>query len=181
MGSVKWQPPVFLEKYVQMALAGGATEAKAIPARFVKTAAWVRLKCQFGCRGYNRRLCCPPHTPTPETTEHVISEYRWAMIYAYSGSEDPRRRRRLARLLVAIERRAFLDGFYKAFGLGAGPCRFCGQCDTSRNCRFPELARPALEACGVDVYATCRQAGIELQVVRSHRQMPKYVSVVLID
>jgi predicted metal-binding protein len=164
-----------------MALDGGADEAKVVPARAVVAADWVRLKCQFGCGGWNKRLCCPPHTPTPETTRRVLGEYRRALIYAYRPHDNLRSRRKMARLLAAIERQAFLDGFHKAFGLGAGPCRFCAECDTSRRCRFPYLARPSLESCGVDVYTTCRNAGIELHVVTSLDQTPKYVSVVLVD
>ncbi|MEO0074279.1 MAG: DUF2284 domain-containing protein [candidate division WOR-3 bacterium] len=179
-GAVR-QSQALLAKYVRMALDHGATEAKVIPARFIVTAEWVRLKCQFGCSGYNKRLCCPPYSPTPQKTRQVISEYQQAIIYAYPGSEDQRERQRMSRLLVAIERQAFLDGYYKALGLGAGPCRFCVRCDTSRRCRFPELARPSLEACGVDVYATCRNAGIELRVVRNRQEVPKYVSVVLVE
>jgi len=170
-----------LVKYVQMALAGGADEAKAIRARDVVAADWVRLKCQFGCGGYNKRLCCPPYTPAPETTRRVLGEYRRALIYSYRPHDDRRRRRKMGRLLANIERAAFLDGHYKAFGMGAGPCRFCAECDTSRRCRFPYLARPSLESCGVDVYATCRNAGIELRVVTRLDETPKYVCVVLVD
>jgi len=164
-----------------MARAGGAIEAKVIPARFVKTAEWVRLKCQFGCGGFNKRLSCPPYTPTPATTGKLLKEYRRAVIFTYEGSEDVRQRRRMQRLVVDIERAAFLDGYYKALGLGAGPCRFCSVCNTGRRCRFPRLARPSMEACGIDVYATCRNAGLTLEVVTSYDQTPKYVSLVLID
>jgi predicted metal-binding protein len=52
-----------LEKYVELALAAGVSEAKIIPVSNVVTAEWVRLKCQFGCDGYGNGLCCPPRTP----------------------------------------------------------------------------------------------------------------------
>lgn len=170
-----------LQKYVRMALQGGADEAKIIPARNVVTAEWVRLKCEFGCGGFNKRLSCPPYTPTPETTRKVLAEYRRALLYAYRRSDNLRMRRKMARLLVAIERRAFLDGRYKAFGMGAGPCRFCASCDTGRLCRFPHLARPSMESCGIDVYATCRNSGLELEVVTRTDQTPKYVSLILLE
>jgi predicted metal-binding protein len=152
-----------------------------IPARAVVTAEWVRLKCQFGCGGWNKRLCCPPYTPTPATTRKMLTEYRNALIYAYRPNDDRRGRQRMARLLAAIERQAFLDGRYKAFGLGAGPCRFCPTCDTSALCKFPYLARPSMESAGIDVYATCRNAGIELKVVTCPDAGAKYVSLVLLD
>uniref|UniRef100_A0A7C4CCH0 DUF2284 domain-containing protein n=1 Tax=candidate division WOR-3 bacterium TaxID=2052148 RepID=A0A7C4CCH0_UNCW3 len=170
-----------LRRFVTMALAGGADEAKMIPAKNVVTAEWVWLKCQFGCDGFNRRLSCPPFTPTPERMRRMVGEYRRALIYCYHRPLDLKTRRRMGRLLVAIERAAFLDGCHKAFGLGAGPCRFCAKCDTGRLCRFPELMRPSMESCGIDVYATCRNSGIELHVVRSRTERPKYVSLVLLD
>ncbi len=166
---------------MKLALAGGADVAKVIPARLVRTGEWVRLKCQFGCSGYNKRLCCPPYSPTPETTRKMLAEYRWAVIFAYKGNEDRAARRKMQRFLAGLERIAFLDGYYKAFALGAGPCRFCRVCDTTRRCRFPEYARPAMEAAGIDVYATCRNAGIKLEVATDRNQIPRYVSLLLLD
>ncbi|MEO0085263.1 MAG: DUF2284 domain-containing protein [candidate division WOR-3 bacterium] len=170
-----------LRKFVRMALDGGASEAKIIPTGNVVTAEWVRLKCQFGCSGFSKRHTCPPRTPTPETTRRIVLEYRKALIYTYSRPLTLAVRRRMARLLVAIERAAFLAGLYKAFGMGAGSCRFCSRCDTSKLCRFPELARPSMESCGIDVYATCRNSGIELEVVTRRDRNAKYVSLVLLE
>lgn len=166
---------------MKLALAQGAAAAKVIPARFVVTAEWVRLKCQYGCSGYNKRLCCPPFSPAPQTTRKMLAEYRWAVIYAYKGDEHRAERRRMNRFLAGLERTAFLDGYYKAFGLGAGPCRLCKTCDTAGRCKFPELVRPAMEACGIDVYATCRNAGIKLEVAKSRRETPKYANLLLVE
>lgn len=170
-----------LGRYVRMALQGGADEAKIIPAKNVVTAEWVRLKCQFGCDGFGKRLNCPPHSPTPATTRRMVGEYRRALIYTCRRPLSLTTRRRMMRLLAAIERRAFLDGRYKAFGMGAGSCRLCARCDTKRACRFPELARPSMESCGIDVYATCRNSGIELEVVTGREQTAKCVSLVLLE
>jgi predicted metal-binding protein len=58
--------------YSDHALKGGATSVKQIHPSSVVTAPWVRLKCQFGCGGYNYGYCCPPHTPTAEETRRVL-------------------------------------------------------------------------------------------------------------
>ena len=173
--------PVRLRRYARMALEGGATTAKVIPAQKVVTADWVRLKCQYGCSGYGKRLGCPPRTPTPEETRRVIAEYRWAVIYVFDSNRTMRLRRKWVCLLADIERQAFLDGHYKAFGFGAGPCRLCADCNADGLCRHPETARPAMEACGMDVYATCRNAGISLEVVTSAEATPRYVNLLLIE
>jgi predicted metal-binding protein len=167
-------------KYAEMALAQRAFEARLVPTSQVVTAEWVRLKCQYGCAGYGKRLCCPPNTPTPEAFGKVLGEYQEALIYAYQGG-DRAKRRRMQRGLAELERTPFLDGWYKAFALGAGPCRLCKECDTNRRCRHPYEARPSMESCGIDVYATCRNAGITLDVVTCPEDTPKYIHLLLID
>lgn len=174
-------PARTFKTYVELARSGGATVAKVFPVARVVVAEWVRLKCQFGCGGYNKRLCCPPYTPTPEQTRRVLSEYRYALIYTFDGHGDARYRRRQQKLLADLERTAFLDGWYKAFGLGAGPCRLCSECDTTRRCKHPYEARPSMESVGIDVYATCRNAGIRLDVVTCLDETPRYVHLLLLD
>jgi predicted metal-binding protein len=170
-------------KYVEQALAAGAHEAKVIPVRNVVTAEWVRLKCQFGCSGFGKRLCCPPHTPTPEQMKRVLAGYKHALIYSYTctPAEYRRKQTKMHRLLAEVERALFLDGFYKAFGLSAGPCRLCAECDMDGRCRHPYLARPSMESCGIDVYATARNSGIELNVATREDGPSKHINLILVE
>jgi predicted metal-binding protein len=172
-----------LRKYVAQALATGAFEAKVIPVRNVVIAEWVRLKCQFGCDGFGKGLCCPPRTPTPELMKRVLTEYKHALIYSYvcTRSDYTMKRRRMRRLVAELERAAFLDGHYKAFGLKDGPCRLCRECDVTGDCRHSELARPSMESCGIDVYATARNSGIRLEVATRRDGPSKHINLVLID
>lgn len=48
-------------------------------------------------------------------------------------------------------------------------------------CRHPREARPAMEACGIDVYSTVKRAGFEISVVRTTDQCPDYFGLVLVD
>jgi predicted metal-binding protein len=89
--------------------------------------------------------------------------------FKVSGSESERSmRRKMRRSLVAVERELFLDGYYSAFAMAFGPCNLCPSCHLDGDCKYPELARPSMEACGIDVYATARNAGFPLSVVRRH-------------
>jgi len=63
----------------------------------------------------------------------------------------------------------------------AGPCRLCKTCNVKGRCRFPEMARPSMESCGIDVYATARNSGIKLDVVTSEGATAKFINLVLID
>jgi predicted metal-binding protein len=172
-----------LRKYVAQALAAGAHEAKMILVSNVAVAEWVRLKCQFGCDGFGNGRCCPPHTPTPELMKRVLADYRHALIYSYvcTPSDYRPKRGRMRKLVAELERTAFLDGHYKAFGLADGPCRFCRDCNLTGDCRHPELARPSMESCGIDVYATARNSGIKLEVATRRNGPSKHINLVLID
>ncbi|HTW91419.1 MAG TPA: DUF2284 domain-containing protein [bacterium] len=172
-----------VKPYARQALAGGASEAKIIPVTNVVTAEWVRLKCQFGCDGFGNGLCCPPRTPTPEQMKRMLAEYRHALIYSYACTPADYRRKRhgMHRLVAELERAAFLDGHYKAFGLADGPCRFCRECNLTGDCRHPEQARPSMESCGIDVYATARNSRIKLEVATRRDGPSKHINLILLD
>ncbi|MEO0096129.1 MAG: DUF2284 domain-containing protein, partial [candidate division WOR-3 bacterium] len=68
------------EEYVSRANKLGIPNAKLIDTKTIVVANWVRLKCQYGCSGYNKYLTCPPFSPTPEYMKKVISEYKTALL-----------------------------------------------------------------------------------------------------
>lgn len=172
------------EEYVNAALSRGITYAKIIDTKTIITDNWVRLKCQYGCGGYGKRLTCPPFSPTPEYTRKMLGEYSKALLMQITGIEPEKERtmsRTLEKIVATIERDIFLDGFYKAFGMGSGPCRLCRTCNTKKDCVYPDRARPAMEACGIDVYQTVRNNGFELEVVKTEDACCSYNGVVLIE
>jgi predicted metal-binding protein len=163
-----------LERFAQRACELGALEAKIIPAHSVVTAAWVRLKCQFGCGGYNNSHCCPPRTPTPVETQEAINGYTRALLARFDGNGHP------SLAIIELEREIFLQGFYKALGFGDGPCRLCETCNLEK-CAHPAKARPSMEACGIDVYATAHANGYPIEVLRDRDAQGNYYGLVLID
>ena len=152
----------------------GAVDIKVIDPDSIITAAWVRLKCQFGCGGHNRGLCCPPYTPTPEETRKLLDCYSRAILIHGKTNGEPKE------IAVTVEREMFLAGFYKAFALGDGPCRLCDGCNLEK-CIHPREARPAMEACGIDVYATARGNGLPIEVVKDRSCDQNYYGVILVD
>jgi predicted metal-binding protein len=164
-----------LRALAQLALEMGAREARIISAATIKCEPWVRLKCQFGCPGYNKRLMCPPYTPTPEEMAVTVACYQRAVLI-HADSNDI-----INEIIPNLERKVFLAGYYKALGLGSGPCYLCSRCNTKARCRYPYLARPSMEACGIDVFHTARTNGFTIEVVRTKRQQGDYFGVVLVD
>jgi predicted metal-binding protein len=157
-----------------LALKAGAVDARVISPADVETAEWVRGKCRFGCDGYGSSLMCPPHSPKPVETRALLDGYQVAILF-----ESPRGKSKA--IAVRLERELFLKGHYKAFGMGAGPCPLCDACAFDEGCRHADQARPAMEACGIDVFATARKHGFAIDVVRTHKDPEHYFGLVLVE
>ena len=159
---------------VRAAIELGAKRAKIVSPGRVVTAHWVRWKCAYGCSGYQSCLMCPPYTPLPAETRLMLDQYKRCVLFEAGRGQSKK-------IAVALEKQLFLQGFYKAFGMGAGPCNLCKECAFEEGCRKPELARPALESCGIDVFATARRHGFSINVVRNESDAQHYFGLVLVD
>jgi predicted metal-binding protein len=173
-----------LEVHCQNALEREVDGAKVIAPNSIATAEWVRLKCQFGCPGYGRSHCCPPHTPTPEVTRKVIDSYQKAILLHRRIKNGTKRReetKQFNEILVRLEVEIFLDGYYKALSMTSGPCRLCKECDLNSLCKHGMEARPSMEACGVDVYKTAKDNGFSIRVVRTPEEEQNIFGLILVD
>jgi predicted metal-binding protein len=184
MGNGGGRDMITLETYAEKAKCLGVARAEIIHTKNVVVENWVSLKCQYGCGVYGECLTCPPYSPTPDYTKKMIGEYSKGLLMQIeniSPTNRPRLSSELRRIVADLEREIFLDGYHKAFGLAAGPCRLCKTCDTKGHCKYPYMARPSMEACGIDVYQTVRNCGFELQVVKAEDSPYAYVGLILIE
>jgi predicted metal-binding protein len=173
-------PMNLLEVYCNQGLELGLTGAKVIDPRSIATAEWVRMKCQYGCPGYGMSLCCPPHTPTPEVTRRVVDSYTKAILL-HRRMGQGKKAKDLTQVVIQLERELFLDGYYKAWSMGSGPCRLCRTCNTTGTCQHGHDARPSMEACGIDVFKTARENGFPITVVRTHDEERNFYGVILVE
>jgi len=164
-----------LDAFCRRAVELGALEAKVVETKKVYTGPWVRLKCRYGCACYGGCLTCPPHSPTPEETRAVLDSYKSAILIHGGEHTD------LREMASALEREVFLAGFYKAFAYACGPCNLCSTCDFENGCRHPDQARPAMEAAGIDVFATARAAGFPIKVLKRPGEKGNYYALVLVE
>ena len=169
-----------LETYCERALEMEMDGAKVIDPRSVATAEWVRMKCQFGCHGFGIRLCCPPHSPTPDQTRKVIDCYQKAMLL-HRRLRKGEQTKGFNEAVVRLEIEIFLDGYYKAWSMGSGPCRLCKECDPTGICKHGLEARPSMEACGIDVFKTARDNGFHIEVVRTHEEERDIFGLILVE
>ncbi|MGZ4935727.1 MAG: DUF2284 domain-containing protein, partial [Halobacteriota archaeon] len=70
-------------------------------------------------------------------------------------------KRKLDVVAERLEAAAFKGGMKYATALSAGKCTLCDECvGTGNRCRNPYKARPSMEAMGIDVGETARNAGL---------------------
>lgn len=175
-----------LEKYCLRSLESGATHVKQVLPSSVVTAAWVWMKCRFGCPGYGRGHCCPPRTPGPDQTRQVLDSYRRAILFHIEVPDIPNKQKHYQRYfdaLVELEGEMFKDGYYKAFVFLAGPCRLCKKCGAleDKPCAIPWKARPSMEGCGIDVYQTARNNGFFIEPLRERTDTNNEYCLMMVD
>ena len=166
--------------YCEEVLELGAGRAKVVDPRSVITAEWVRMKCQFGCSGFGKSRCCPPHSPAPDVTRKVVDSYQKAIL-VHRRLPKGEKTRDFNQTLVKLEIKIFLDGYYKAWSMGSGPCRLCKECDLTAPCEHGLQARPSMEACGIDVFKTARNNGFPIEVVRTREDERNIFGLILVE
>jgi len=130
-----------IEKLTEIARERGVKVRILTPEKIV-ISQWVRFKCRYGCKGYGKHFGCPPYSPGPDETRRMVNEYSTGLLLRFDGvpgkesfgpddiPEDFHDGFRDLILWVngtvhTLEKTAFYDGFYKAFGFGGYPCIYC--------------------------------------------------------
>ena len=167
-----------LEKYRQLAISLGATDAKIIPADQIVVDERVVMKCTLPkCMGWGLCAHCPPHAMKPDQTQRIVNAYRYAIFY--SRECDPAElgpdrdwakvqpvRKNLFEICAKVESAAFYDGYHLALGFWNGSCRTifcddkpCQALELGKGCRAPLKARSSMEAVGIDSMITAARVG----------------------
>lgn len=144
-------------KYISALKERGAGVACELSPAAVVTAPWPVMKCRYGCPRYGHNRACPPFAPDYRETRRILDSYTVALVFSVSqmSAGTP--------LALEVCRMAVADGFYKAIAFGTGPCMQCADCSVA-DCPRPASVAPSMEACGIDVVATVRAAGLPIEV-----------------
>lgn len=170
-----------LKPYLEIALKNEIDHAIVIETSKVFTEPWVRMRCQFGCFKYGKSLCCPPCTPTYEEMRKILDSYRFGILLHRHVRKGYKHVDEFNEIIVNLERGIFLDGYYKAWAIGSGPCTRCKECIVSGTCLHPDKARPSMESCGIDVFRTARENGLPIIVVKDHSQDRDIYGLILVE
>ncbi len=160
---------------VDKALETGALEAKMITTDRVIFDPRSHLKCRFGCNRWGRYWTCPPNLHiSPEQFTDAFSHYKMAVIIK---SADPESGQDAA---LGVEKEAMLNhGCTFAFAMAL--CVQCEECAYPQPCKHPHLARPTMDAYGVDIGKTVKSLGFKVEFDPQGQLLPAWYSMVLLD
>ena len=156
-----------------------------IPHNDIVVAHWVRFRCQFGCNAYGKTGSCPPAVPHIDECRKMIYEYENAVVLHFplqSSTQDDKYKRMSD--LLELERELFLAGYYKTFLLQYADCIFCKTCvaeGTREKCLNKTKCRPSVDAMGIDMFQTVRNAGYTIQVLKERTEIQNRFAIVLIE
>ena len=138
-----------LEKYRQMAIELGMTDAAIISTDKVYVDPRVRAKCIVPkCPAYGCSAHCPPHSPGTREIAEIVAGFDWAVLVKLNvdaelvGGDDSlvldeagnivqtkkfkkllKQYRNLSDAVTRIEHQAFYDGHHLSVAFAAGSCR----------------------------------------------------------
>ena len=191
--------------YARLALELGANAAQVIQTAQIVIDERVTMKCAVPkCFGYGTCANCPPHAPRPEEVRRAVERFSTGVVVRLDVPPDVIVRDRatmeerlaayktMYQIVSAVESAAFYDGHYLAVGFAAGSCKstLCHKVECTalaqEKCRHDLLARPSMEAVGMDCFAMAAALGWEIYPVgisarAEHVPAGSLMGVVLVD
>lgn len=163
------------ERYAHRVLEMGAEDAKIISVEDLVFDPRTILKCMYGCEDWGRSWICPsaPKALMPWEAEKVLKKYNWGILI---HTRDPKLAQEIS---FNIEMEAFFDGYHFAFSMA--DCYLCETCTFPSPCRFPDKARPSMQALGIDVFSTVKKQGMPIEILKTKDKKPDYYALVLIE
>lgn len=166
------------ENFVEMGLKLGADDVVAFKLEDIEFDSRTLLKCMFGCADWGKNHTCPSRAGALKPWEYqkVLERYSWGVI-VHSKSM-----RISQEVSFAIERKAYLDGYYFAFSLS--DCAICKEClgIKGQECVDPKRARPSFHSVGIDVFKTVHKFGLPLETLKEGEDDKKnWYSAVFIE
>ncbi len=158
----------------------GASDAKIISVDRISVQDEVVEMCKAHlCKGYGKSANCPPHVMGPAKAREWIEKYETALFFKIDVSpqvllsEDRFKTFKTLYVIASkLEALAREEGFPLARGLAAGSCKpvFCKgrTCDAlteEGECRYPSVARPSMEAVGINVFTLSKDAGWDIHTI----------------
>ncbi len=164
-----------MDRLVDKALELGASEAKLIGADQVVFDLRSHLKCRFGCNRWGKYWTCPPHMEiSMEGFMEAFDRYETGILLKCN---DPKVGQEVS---LAIEKEAMLHHDC-SFAFALALCVLCDPCAYPEPCVSPHLARPSMDAYGIDIGKTVEPFGFKVELDPEGKLAPAWYSMVLLD
>lgn len=165
-----------MEKYIKLARELRMVDAMVISPQQIFLDIRAILKCRWGCEDFLQgNIRCDKRGTTYQERVEMVKRYNHIVLL---HSHDARE---LSAAVLEIERTAFLDGYYFAFGIRT--CNLCEICAVKQgnSCPTPDKVRPCDSIFGIDVYKTARNLGLPCEVLQNRNDIQNRYGFVLID
>jgi predicted metal-binding protein len=164
----------FYKSLTALAIELGAQDARMIETDKIVFDDRAYLKCRFGCNRWGRYWTCPPHIAVSTGQfKAAFKNYQKAIIIQ---SADPHVAQDVT---LAIEKEAMLV-CGSIFALAMVMCVQCEACSYPEPCRYPQLARPDMDAYGIDIIKTLEPLGFKVVFDRKGTFLQGWYSMVLV-
>jgi predicted metal-binding protein len=167
-----------LNRYRDIAVKLGASDAKIVTASMIKLDERVRAKCIAPkCNWYGTNVNCPPYLPDVDFWRKTLGKYRHAILFKLeiplkkllNAKTDRTYRLKVFEIASKVEAAAFYDGYYLALGLASGPCKpafcpdeSCVALTLGVPCKYDLRSRPSMEGIGIDVFSLAFKMGWDI-------------------
>jgi len=146
------------------------------------------------CESYGQSINCPPHAMQPDRFREIANKYENAIIFKIDVSPRVLMSEdrfdefiKIYEIVTRLEAFAAEAGFSESKGFAAGSCKpvFCPeyQCQAlidGESCRYPDIARPSMEAVGVNVFKLVRSVGWEIHKISKDRDPESFPNGILV-
>lgn len=172
----------FLEELKRNALELGANDAKIISTDIIAIQDEIIELCQEPlCEGFGTSINCPPYAMKPAEFREEIKQYQHAILFKTDVSPETLLSEnrheafgKIHEIVTQLESLSIQGGYSESRGLAAGSCKpvFCPdyECQAlidGASCRYDDLARPSMEALGINVFKLIEDVGWEIHHLTS--------------
>jgi predicted metal-binding protein len=180
-----------LSECQQRAIELGASDTKIISIETISIEDQITEMCKAPlCERYGKSANCPPHVIPPMEAREWIRGYTAALLFKIDvpsqlllSEERFDSFRKVYLIASELETLSIEAGYAFSKALAAGSCKpiFCYDvpCEAlmdGRECRFPSLSRPSMEALGINVFRLAGDVGWEIHPIlrdSDPRSVPK--------
>ncbi len=119
--------------------------------------------CHSGCRVWNSKHSCPPHSIGFQINQWL--PFYVVILWMENTIISKNEYTKVKAINSILKSRLYqlLSQYLNNKVLGSGSCRLCTPCAYPKPCRYPDKMIYSMESVGIDVVSLCKVLGYDLQ------------------